>query len=120
MTISELQPKTGGANLVLEIVDKSEPREFEKFGKTGKVANATGKDETGSIKITLWNEQIDQINVGDKVKVDNGYVNEWQGDLQLSAGKFGTFEVIGKSEGASPSGESAPAVDAGVQEEIIE
>jgi replication factor A1 len=94
MEIKDLKPKTGNINLELEIISKEEPREFNKFGKAGRVCNATGKDDTGEIKITLWNEQIDQINTGDKVSFENAYVNEWQGQLQLSTGKFGTFKII--------------------------
>ena len=94
MQISELQPRQGDVNLVLEITEKGDIREFERFGKTGRVCNAKAKDESGEISLTLWNEQIDQINVGDKVKITKGYVGEWQGEKQLSTGKFGTLEVI--------------------------
>ena len=58
------------------------------------VCNAKGKDESGEISLTLWDDQIDQVNVGDKVKIANGYVGDWQGEKQLSTGKFGTLEVV--------------------------
>lgn len=76
------------------ISEKSEPREFAKFGKQGKVCSATFKDESGEITLTLWNEQADEFNIGDKVKVTNGFIKEWQGEKQLSAGKFGKIEKI--------------------------
>ena len=65
----------------------------------------------------------------DLSQANPGYVNEWQGELQLSAGKFGTFEVIGKVESTNVSAsntttqkrkEGIPAVDSSVEEEIIE
>ena len=28
----------------------------------------------------------------------NGYVNEWQGEMQLTTGRMGKLEVIGKSD----------------------
>ena len=98
MKVSELQPRQGSVNLELEIVSKEEPREFEKFGKTGRVCNAKGKDDSGEIKLTLWNEQIDQIKVGDKVKMENGYVGEWHshpnGSSRLSSQDKATVRQI--------------------------
>lgn len=109
MNVKDLQAKQGNVNLELDIVQKGDVREFQKFGKPGRVVNATAKDETGEIKLTLWNEDIDKINTGDKVKLTNGYVSEWQGELQISTGKFGTLEVIGKADSASPG--ATPAAD---------
>ncbi len=98
MAIVDLQAKQGNVDIVAQVVSKEEPRQFNKFGKEGKVCNATIKDETGEIKLTLWNDQIDQVKVGDKVHVVNGYVNEWQGEKQLSTGKFGRLEIVESSE----------------------
>ena len=57
------------------------------------VADAVVADETGSIKLTLWNEQIDQVDVGNKIKIENGYVTSFKGEIQLNVGKFGTMTV---------------------------
>ena len=100
MKVNELQPKQGKVDIELKIVSKEEPRELEKFGKAGRVCNATGEDETGQVKVTLWNEQVDQVNVGDAVKITNGFVNEWQGEKQLTTGKFGQLEIGGASAAA--------------------
>ena len=97
MEIKDLEPKQGKVDLVAVITEKEEPRSFDKFGKQGKVCNAVIKDDTGEIKLTLWNEQADQFSVGDKIKVTNGYVNEWQGEKQLTSGKFGQIEVVEKA-----------------------
>jgi len=97
MAIKDLQAKQGNANVVATIISKENARDFQKFGKPGKVCNAMIKDETGELKLTLWNEQIDSVNVGDKIEVKNGYVNEWQGEKQLSTGKFGSLEVLEKA-----------------------
>jgi len=94
MQIKDLEAGQGKVDIIVEIVEVSEPREFEKFGKTGKVANATGKDETGEIKLSLWNEQVDLVSKGIKVKITNGYVSEYQGEKQLTSGKFGQLEIV--------------------------
>ena len=96
--IKDLKIREGKVDIVVEVAEKSEIREFEKFGKPGRVCNAKVKDDSGEITLTLWNEDIDKIKVGDKVHIKNGYVGEWQGEPQLSAGRFGEMEVVGSSE----------------------
>jgi replication factor A1 len=77
------------------IVEKGEPRQVRSRYKdeTYNVADAVVADETGSIKLTLWNEQIDQVEVGNKIKIENGYVTSFKGEIQLNVGKFGTMTV---------------------------
>tara|TARA_Y100000310_G_scaffold324465_1_gene386320 strand:+ start:1289 stop:1579 length:291 start_codon:yes stop_codon:yes gene_type:complete len=94
MKISELESKQGKIDIEVEITKVDEPREFEKFGQKGKVATATVKDESGEIKLTLWNEEVDSVKEGDKIKITNGYVSEYQGEKQLTAGRFGKLEVV--------------------------
>ncbi|MCP3682443.1 MAG: hypothetical protein GY861_07095 [bacterium] len=100
MKVSELKAKQGNVDIVLDIVELGEAREFSKFGKQGKVVTAVAKDDSGQIKLTLWNEQIEKVKAGDKIAIKNGYVNEWQGDLQITTGRMGTLEVVGKAEPA--------------------
>ena len=92
--ISKIQTGQGKIDCAGEILSKDPPREFEKFGKKGKVCNAVLKDKSGKITLTLWNEEVNNVNVGDKVKISNGYCGEYQGEKQLSAGKFGKLEVV--------------------------
>lgn len=84
----------GNVDIEVEVVSVGDVREFEKYGRKGKVATAKVKDETGEIDLSLWNEQVDEVKAGDKLKISNGYVSEWQGNPQLTAGKFGTLTVI--------------------------
>ena len=93
MKISELTARQGKVEVTGDIIEVGEVRTFNKFGKEGRVANAILKDDSGQISLSLWNEQLDTVKPGSKVTIKNGYVNEWQGELQLTAGKFGTMEV---------------------------
>ncbi|MAF35679.1 DNA-binding protein [archaeon] len=96
MKIKELQARQGKIDIEVEVVKIDEPREFEKFGNKGRVATATVKDDSGEIKLTLWNDEIDTAKVGDSLKITNGYVSEYQSELQLTAGRFGKLEVVKK------------------------
>lgn len=96
MEIKDIKANQGNIDLVLEVVDKEDPRAFEKFGKQGKVCNAKVKDGTGEIKLTLWNDDAEAVNVGDKIHLKNGWCSEYKGEKQLSTGKFGKIEVVEK------------------------
>ena len=94
MKLSELQPRQGKVDIDVTISEIQPPRTFNKMGSEGKVANATVTDGSASVTLSLWNEDIEKFAVGDKIKITNGYVGEWQGQLQLSAGKYGKIEKI--------------------------
>ncbi len=94
MNISELTPGTSNVEVQGEIVEVEAPREFNKAGRQLRVANATLRDESGTISLVLWNDNIDKVQAGNKVKVTNGYVNMWKDTPQLTLGKFGKLEVI--------------------------
>ena len=98
MNIKELAPRMGNVELVAEVAEIGEIREFNKFGKAGRVATARLKDDSGEIELSLWNEKIDQFGRGDTIKVSNGYVKEYQGEMQLTTGMRGTIELVKKGE----------------------
>ncbi len=93
--IKDLQDGAKKVSVQGKIVEKDNIREVKsKFGDcTYRMADAVLADETGSIKLTLWNEQIEQVNVGDNVQVENGYVTSFKGEIQLNVGKFGKLTV---------------------------
>jgi len=77
-----------------KIVNIEGPRDVNtKFGP-GQVATATLEDESGSVKVTLWNENISKVAVNDKVSIENGYVDSFRGELQLNVGKYGKMSKV--------------------------
>jgi len=82
-------------NIEAKVMEKSDTREVVSRFKdqTYKVATAIIADDTGTIKLTLWNEQIDRVNVNNTVKVENGYVTSFRGEIQLNTGKYGSLTV---------------------------
>ncbi len=94
MKVKQLRPRMGNIFIELEVVSIGEPREFASAKGQGKVCNVAGKDETGEVQVSLWNEQIDQVKEGNKIRIENGWVSEYKGQLQLSTGKFGTLHIL--------------------------
>jgi replication factor A1 len=93
--IKELRDGMKRVNVQGTVTEKSDPREvMSRFkDQTYRVATATIADETGTVRLTLWNDQIEMVNVNDKVRIENGYVTSFRGEIQLNAGKFGTLTI---------------------------
>jgi ssDNA-binding replication factor A large subunit len=94
--ICDIREGDNEINIEAEVTEKSYAREVRsKYGyRPLMVAQATLKDGTGTITLTLWNEQISQVMVGDKVKIENGYAKSFRNMLQLSTGRNGKLTVI--------------------------
>lgn len=101
MKVNELNAGQGNVEVEGVIKEVGEPRTFNKFGRELTVVNAILEDDSGNIKLSLWNEDATRFKAGDKVKVVNGYVSEFQGEPQLTSGKFGSVE---KLEGGAKTG----------------
>jgi replication factor A1 len=78
------------------IIEKNATREVVSRYKneTYQVADAVLADETGQIKLTLWNEQIAQVKENDQIKIENGYVTSFRGETQLNIGRYGKLTVL--------------------------
>lgn len=61
---------------------------------TGPVAAACGRDESGLVGIVLWNEQIDNIRIGDVVRFESGWCQMRDGELIVSTGINGKLRII--------------------------
>src|SRR5207247_462883 len=51
-------------------------------------------DESGTVKVTLWNENISKVAVNDTVEIQNGYVDSFRGELQLNVGRYGKLAKV--------------------------
>ncbi len=95
--IEDLTPSSRGVNIVVKVVSKGEARDVTGRGGQHRVADALVGDETGCIYLTLWDENIDQINEEETISITNGYVNLFRGNMRLNIGRYGSFEVLGES-----------------------
>ena len=95
MNISELKAGMRNVSITGKIDSVGEPRTVNlKAGGTNTVADAIISDETGSIKLSLWGDDVNKVQPGDKVSVENGYINTFKGENSISVGKFGNLKKI--------------------------
>ena len=98
--VSGLSPRSRRVNLKVKVIEKGDIREVtsSRDGSSHRVAEATVGDETGTILMTLWDKHIDDISVGDILKISNGYVSLFRGTMRLNVGRYGTFEKVDEEE----------------------
>jgi len=95
MLVKDLKPRTGFDEIKGEITSKGEPRAFASAQGQGTVCNAALKDESGEeVSLTLWNEDYKKVEEGNTVVIKNGWVTEYKGKLQISAGRNGSIEIL--------------------------
>jgi len=95
LPIKDLQTGMSHVNLKAKVLEIPRPKlVFTRFGNYASVANALIADETGTIKLCLWNEQIDSISIGDTIQIENARTFTFRGERQLSLGKIGTLSNI--------------------------
>ncbi|MBU0929753.1 MAG: hypothetical protein KJ623_01645 [Nanoarchaeota archaeon] len=92
MKVNELKDRAPVDELTLKITEKGEAREVR--GGQLKVCNAKGEDDTGSVTVSLWNNDIEKVNIGDTIKITNGWSSIYNNEMQVSPGKLGKLEVV--------------------------
>lgn len=93
--VGELTPQSRAVNVTAKCVSKSDVREIPmgRDGSAHKVCDALVGDETGAIYLTLWDDNIEKVNVNDTIRVENGYVTLFKGSMRLNIGKYGKLDM---------------------------
>ena len=95
MKISELKAGMRNVSVTGKVDSVGESRTVNlKAGGTNDVADATISDESGSIKLSLWGEDINKVQAGDRVSIENGYINTFKGENSINIGKFGKLNKV--------------------------
>ncbi|WP_436934059.1 single-stranded DNA binding protein [Halovenus marina] len=119
-TIESLTLGQSDVALVGLVLDTDSVRTFSRDdGSEGKVSNLALGDETGRVRVTLWDEQADQateLDPGETVEIVDGYVRERDGDLELHVGDRGAVRVVDETVEYDP--ETTPIGDVDIGETV--
>ena len=66
-----------------------------RFGPA-EVAVATVEDETGRMNFKLWRKQIDQVKLGDTIRVENAFAMTFDEKTELNIGSRGRIAVLAR------------------------
>ena len=92
--IGDLKVGMKKVNLKAEVLEIPESKTvYTRYGTTACISNALIKDETGSMKMSLWNQQISMVHKGDVIDVKNGKVTWFSGERHLRLGRTGSLCV---------------------------
>ena len=93
--IADLRTGMKRINLKAKVMEIPKPKcVFTRFGNYAAVTNALVADETGDIKLCLWNEQISSISEGDVIQIENAHISKFRGEQQLRIGKTGRLSIL--------------------------
>jgi replication factor A1 len=99
--IKDIKDSMGDLNLTGKVLEISEIRTFQrKDGNPGKVGNLLLGDNTGTVRVTLWDDKtefLNQIEYGDAVELVNAYARE-NAFTQKVELQVGNRSIIKKSE----------------------
>ena len=89
-----MKPGMKRVDITAKVTEVSEARDVTtRTGEQSRVATAVVVDDSGTVKLTLWNEQIDQVAANSSVTIENGYVTSFRGETQLNVGRYGKLTV---------------------------
>jgi len=93
--VGELTTNSRAVNVTAKVVSKGEARDiaFGRDGASHRVCDALVGDGTGCIVLTLWDDNIEKVKAEDTIKIGNGYVNLFKGNMRLNIGREGTLEI---------------------------
>lgn len=99
--IKDIKDGMGDLNLTGKVLEISEIRTFQrKDGNSGKVGNLLLGDDTGTVRVTLWDDKTEFLNdveYGDTVELVNAYARE-NAFTQKVELQVGNRSIIKKSE----------------------
>jgi len=94
MKISEIKRGSSNVSIQAKVIDISDSRDVQtKYGKRS-VADATLEDDSGQISLTLWEEKISSVKIGDLINVSGAYVTEFRDKIQLNIPRTGKIEIV--------------------------
>ncbi len=95
--IGNLREGIGSVNVAALATQVSEERGFvRRDGTEGKVRSLLLEDETGTVRLSLWDDDADraeEIGEGTLIVVENGYTRAGYGGIDLNVGRNGRIHI---------------------------
>jgi len=113
--VADLSLGISDVNLVGEVLSTEAVRTFDRDdGSEGQVSNLVLGDETGRVRVTLWDDQAEtalELDAGEVVEVVDGYVRERDGSLELHVGDRGAVDPVDAEVAFEPDAEPIDSLE---------
>ncbi|QLH84584.1 single-stranded DNA binding protein [Halosimplex pelagicum] len=114
-TVDALTMGQSDVNVRGIVLETDSIRTFDRDdGSEGKVSNLLLGDETGRVRVTMWDDRADratELDPGTAVEVVDGYVREREGDLELHVGDHGAIDEIDETVEFTPEADAIGSVE---------
>ncbi|MFB6112249.1 MAG: single-stranded DNA binding protein [Halobacteriaceae archaeon] len=115
--IGDLSLGMSGVTVRGRVLGTEAAREFERDdGSTGRVANLLLGDDTGRVRVTLWDDAADiaeALDPGEAVELLDGYVRERDGDLEVHCNERSAIEALEEGVEYQPQATPIEAIEEG-------
>lgn len=93
--ISKLTVESRSVNIRFRVIKKGSPRQVtaRATGKPHLITECVVGDESAIINLSLWNDDIDEIETGKTYELLNGYISFYDECMSLSKGRWGNVRV---------------------------
>ncbi len=104
MKLSDVEAGKNVTDLVVRIVSVAPPKMINtKTGRKTQLTEVLIADDTGSTILSLWGfGEGSDLSAGKVIKIIDGWAKEWRGQIQLSLGRSGRYEIL-VDDGSVPS-----------------
>ncbi|MFP3952343.1 MAG: hypothetical protein ACLFVP_09430 [Candidatus Bathyarchaeia archaeon] len=94
--LDDLNSYSRGINTIVEVLERTPVREVtsRRDNHQHRVCDALVGDDTASIYLTLWNDDIDKIEAGMVLRIKNGYINVFRASMRLNIGRYGSYKIL--------------------------
>jgi len=96
LNILDLKPGMSHVNITVKVLNLSNSKQVVKSaGVEHEILELEVGDKSGSIRLVLWDEKvIRNLEIGDKVQVENGFVTSFKGIWRINVGRYGEAKKV--------------------------
>jgi len=96
LNVRDLKPGMSHVDMIAKVLNVSESKQVvTSAGVDHEILELEVRDKSGSIKLVLWDEKIvPDLKMGDKVKIENGFVTSFKGTWRINVGRYGEVKKI--------------------------
>ncbi|MHA2083923.1 MAG: hypothetical protein ACXABD_09225 [Candidatus Thorarchaeota archaeon] len=114
LKLSDVEIGKNVSDLMVRVISVAPPRIIKtKSGRKTQLREVLVADETGTSILSLWGfGEAEGLSAGKIIKIQDGWAKEWQGKIQLSLGRSGSYVEV-------PDDGSFPAVTELISQESV-
>lgn len=87
--VKDMNENSKNVNATLKVLEIGEVKDIKSQYGDKRVCEVKVADGTGSILLSLWDDQIGKIAAGDIISIQNGYISVVRNSMRLNIGKYG-------------------------------